>query len=99
MKPLPVVAIFTFPIDDNGAALLTASEREVAAAILEGKSNAAIAKQRKSAVRTVANQVASIFRKLGVHSRGELAASEALVWSEPAEEAPRSTRRLKRRGK
>lgn len=94
MKPLPVVAIFTFPID-NGAALLTAAEREVAAAILEGKSNAAIAKQRKSAVRTVANQVASIFRKLGVHSRGELAASEGLLWSGAMAEPPRSSRRLK----
>jgi DNA-binding NarL/FixJ family response regulator len=98
MKPLPVVAIFTFPID-NGAALLTPAEREVAAAILEGKSNAAIARQRKSAVRTVANQVASLFRKLGVHSRGELAATEALVWNGPVEEAPQSSQRLKTRGK
>jgi DNA-binding NarL/FixJ family response regulator len=40
--------------------------------VLEGKSNQEIAKSRRTAVRTVANQVASIFRKLGVGSRSEL---------------------------
>lgn len=53
---------------------LTNAERAVMALLLEGKSNAEIAKARKTAVRTVANQVASLFRKYGVGSRAELAA-------------------------
>ncbi|HEY5922359.1 MAG TPA: helix-turn-helix transcriptional regulator [Kofleriaceae bacterium] len=55
-------------------ATLTAAERAVAAEILEGKSNAAIARGRGVAVRTIANQVASILRKLGVGSRAGLVA-------------------------
>lgn len=53
---------------------LTAAEREVCALILAGYSNAEIARARTSAVRTVANQIASIFRKLDVASRAELTA-------------------------
>lgn len=53
---------------------LTPAERAVMALLLAGKSNAEIAKARKTAVRTVANQVASLFRKFGVGSRAELAA-------------------------
>lgn len=51
---------------------LTRSEQSVMQFILEGKSNQDIAKSRRTAVRTVANQVASIFKKLGVGSRSEL---------------------------
>jgi DNA-binding CsgD family transcriptional regulator len=36
-------------------------------------SNAAIARARQTSVRTVANQVASLFRKTGARSRDELA--------------------------
>ena len=53
---------------------LTIAEREVALALVRGGSNAAIARARGRSVRTIANQVASIFRTLGVRSRGELAA-------------------------
>jgi DNA-binding NarL/FixJ family response regulator len=53
---------------------LTAAQREVAAALLDGQSNAEIALARGRSARTIANQVASIFRRLGVASRGELAA-------------------------
>jgi len=53
---------------------LTATERAVLALVLAGRSNAAIALERGTAVRTVANQVASIFRKHGVSSRSELIA-------------------------
>ncbi len=53
---------------------LSSAEQEVCALILEGRSNAEIAAVRRSAIRTVANQIASIFRKLGVSSRAELAA-------------------------
>lgn len=53
---------------------LSPGERDVAARIVAGESNAEIARARGVSVRTVANQVASIFRKLGVGSRAELAA-------------------------
>ena len=56
---------------------LTGAELAVATALVEGGSNQQIAIARGSSVRTVANQVASIFRKLGVRSRGELAAEGA----------------------
>lgn len=57
--------------------VLTPAEREVMALLLAGKSNGEIARQRKTAVRTVANQVASLFRKFGVGSRAALAARVA----------------------
>ncbi len=56
------------------AASLTDAERDVLSGILNGESNAEIARRRRSRPRTVANQVASIFRKLGVSSRLELIA-------------------------
>src|SRR6185295_2705568 len=57
--------------DDGG---LTAAEREVAALLLAGGSNAEIAQARRTSVHTVANQLAAIFRKLDVRSRFELIA-------------------------
>jgi DNA-binding NarL/FixJ family response regulator len=53
---------------------LTPAEQQVALAALSGLSNADIARMRGSSPRTVANQLAAIFRKLGVRSRSELAA-------------------------
>jgi DNA-binding CsgD family transcriptional regulator len=53
---------------------LTSAERHVVVALMEGKSNAAIAAERGTSPRTIANQVAAVFRKLGVRSRAELAA-------------------------
>gem|GEM_PF-1141048 len=50
---------------------LSAAERIVALALVGGLSNSEIAKARKTSVRTVANQVASLFQKLGVRSRAE----------------------------
>src|SRR5690606_21972967 len=54
---------------------LTKAEAEVAELAIEGKSNAEIAAARDTSVRTVANQMASILRKLGLGSRRELAVS------------------------
>lgn len=51
---------------------LTAAEGDVVRGVLRDESNAEIAARRGSSVRTVANQLASIFRKLGVFSRAEL---------------------------
>lgn len=53
---------------------LTRAEREVASATIHGDSTAAIARMRGRSPRTIANQLASIYRKLGVSSRAELAA-------------------------
>ncbi|HEY1953967.1 MAG TPA: helix-turn-helix transcriptional regulator, partial [Polyangiaceae bacterium] len=53
---------------------LTRAERAVARRVARGESNAEIARARGSSPRTVANQVAQIFRKLGVASRAELGA-------------------------
>lgn len=50
----------------------TPAEREVTIAILHGFSNREIADARQVAVRTVANQVAAVFKKLDVCSRIEL---------------------------
>ncbi len=61
---------FAATLDD---ARLSPAEREVVALLLQGRDNASIARLRGTAVRTIANQVASIFAKLGVRSRSELA--------------------------
>lgn len=53
--------------------ILTRSEREVVRAVLEGASRAEVARARGSSRHTVANIIASAFRKLGVNSRLELA--------------------------
>lgn len=53
---------------------LSDAERAVMVAILHGRSNAQIAAARGTATRTVANQVARLFLKLGVRSRAELTA-------------------------
>jgi DNA-binding NarL/FixJ family response regulator len=66
------VAVLTFPLPSPSLpSSLSAAERVVALAVLEGLSNSAIARARKTSVRTVANQVASLFQKLGVRSRAE----------------------------
>lgn len=53
---------------------LTEAELDVMVGILAGRSNREIARHRGSSTRTVANQVASILKKLGVRSRLEIAA-------------------------
>lgn len=66
-------AILQWPI---GASLdgqdLSPAELDVMRLALQGLSNAQIAKARRTSIRTVANQLASVFRKLGVRSRLEL---------------------------
>jgi DNA-binding NarL/FixJ family response regulator len=53
---------------------LTRAEREVLSGVIRGKSNREIAVYRDTSTRTVANQVASLFKKFGVASRTELSA-------------------------
>jgi DNA-binding NarL/FixJ family response regulator len=69
-------AVFRFPLPamtiPDG---LTASEERIVRALLEGKSNRQIAKERHVSVHTVVNQLKTIFRKVGVTCRWELIAA------------------------
>jgi DNA-binding NarL/FixJ family response regulator len=66
--------MLSFPVQGGEPApQLTAAEREVLQAVLDGRTNASIARDRGTAVRTVANQVAALFRKFGASSRLDLA--------------------------
>jgi DNA-binding NarL/FixJ family response regulator len=65
--------VLSFPSPTVDASALTAAELAVARAVVAGESNAEIARARGRSPRTIGNQVASIFRKLGVGSRLELA--------------------------
>jgi DNA-binding CsgD family transcriptional regulator len=89
------LAVLSFSLPDSAPPdTLTVAERAVAAALLEGLSNAKIASARRTSVRTVANQVASVLRKLGVRSRSEAAAVLGRVCRAPAVAATRvGTRR------
>jgi DNA-binding NarL/FixJ family response regulator len=72
-------------------ASLTSSERFIFRAILDGLSNAEIALRRGRSLRTVANQVASLFRKLAISSRAELVAQHrdfAAVFQQEIDPAP-----------
>src|SRR5258706_9791616 len=79
------VLIVSFPLLPAPLpASLTPAERDVAFRALAGASNREIALGRGSAERTVANQLSSIFTKLGIGSRAELA------WRMADLEAPRN---------
>jgi DNA-binding CsgD family transcriptional regulator len=59
-------------IDERTAAGLTRVENTMVVQLVAGSTNADIASRRGVSERTVANQVQSIFRKMGVRSRAEL---------------------------
>jgi DNA-binding CsgD family transcriptional regulator len=67
-------AVLSFELARGPRGCLTPAESEVVAHLLRGDSSAEIATQRGTSLHTVNNQVASIFRKLGVRSRLELVA-------------------------
>jgi DNA-binding CsgD family transcriptional regulator len=69
-----VVLSFPLQVPDLPQSLTTA-EREIALALLEGRTNAEIAASRGTSHRTVANQVSAILFKAGVPSRSQLVAS------------------------
>ncbi len=58
--------------DTQLAAWLAPAEHAVIALLIEGQSYAEIARARNTSIRTVANQVASGFRRVGVSGRAEL---------------------------
>jgi DNA-binding CsgD family transcriptional regulator len=64
--------------DSVGARLppgaLSSAEEKVVGLVLSGCSNEAVARRRGTSARTMANQLASAYRKLGVGSRRELRA-------------------------
>jgi DNA-binding NarL/FixJ family response regulator len=53
---------------------LSAAEREIAGFVLRGFSNDRIARERSTSAHTIANQLRTLYVKLGVSSRSELAA-------------------------
>jgi DNA-binding CsgD family transcriptional regulator len=61
---------------DAMAALLTPAESELVELTRLGLSNRELAARRRSSLRTVENQLAAAYRKLGVASRRELCAVE-----------------------
>lgn len=64
----------SFPlIDEKRVSALSETERVVLAHMMAGSTNQDIARRRRTSEYTVANQVQSIFRKLNVSSRSELA--------------------------
>jgi DNA-binding CsgD family transcriptional regulator len=73
------LVVLSFPLPEEPAAPLTPAEAHVLELLLEGKSNAEVAARRGITPRTVANQVASLFRKLGVCSRLELVTAAPLM--------------------
>jgi LuxR family maltose regulon positive regulatory protein len=62
---------------------LTPSEQAVVAALLEGRSYAHIALGRSVSVHTIRKQASSAYRKLGVSSRSELVARDAVSAQRP----------------
>ncbi len=72
-EQLVVISVPT-GLDSGLLDVLTTAERDVVAGVFKGFSNAAIAASRGTSPRTVANQLASVFSKLRIGSRAELAA-------------------------
>lgn len=65
---------------------LTAAEQAVCRLVLQGRSNGEIAEARGTSKRTVANQLQSVYIKVGVRGRRQLAA--ALGAASSASRAP-----------
>jgi DNA-binding NarL/FixJ family response regulator len=82
--------VLSAPIDSPCAASLTRAELEVARAMVCGATNREIAQMRGTSPRTVANQVASILRRLGAKSRVDAALKLAIA--DPQATAPASSK-------
>lgn len=69
----PGLARLSFPLPEPVIpATLTAAERDVALRVFHGASNTEIARERGVTAKTIAKQLDSIYRKVGVASRCEL---------------------------
>jgi len=73
------IVLVSVPLNRQAPRELTSAEQAVARRAAAGQSNGAIARSRGSSQRTVANQLAAIYEKLGVRSRAELATFLAQV--------------------
>jgi DNA-binding CsgD family transcriptional regulator len=51
---------------------LTAAEQQVVCLVIQGKSNSEIAVERGTSIRTVANQLRSVYAKLKISGRAQL---------------------------
>lgn len=67
-------AFVVVPVSTMLPAMLTPSQCEIVRCLLHGSSNVEIAVQRKTSARTVANQLARVYRQLGVGSRYQVVA-------------------------
>lgn len=67
------LVVFSFPSQYDASTDLTATEREIVELTLRGLTTAQIASVRGVVKATVSSQLQSIYRKLGVSSRAELA--------------------------
>lgn len=85
-------AVISFELASAAMARLSPAERAVVDALLEGHSNREIAARRGAALRTVANQLASAYRKVGVRSRVELAFIASVVGLVGGATPPRGNR-------
>lgn len=65
--------------------ILTPVEREIATLALTGAADQKIAEERGCSRRTVENHIRSIYRKLSIRSRGELAALLDPLAQEPSQ--------------
>ncbi|MBX3264268.1 MAG: helix-turn-helix transcriptional regulator [Labilithrix sp.] len=72
LEPGKVLFVQTLAVPEVDG--LSPAEREVLRLMLNDHDGASIAASRRTSPRTIANQIASVFRKLGVRSRAELAA-------------------------
>jgi len=77
--------VFSEPVAPRPCDGLTPSEKEILTDVARGRSNAAIARARGTSVRTVANQIAGLFRKIGASSRAELARIVSRAGSSPSQ--------------
>ncbi|CAN5670467.1 hypothetical protein BH09MYX1_BH09MYX1_36510 [soil metagenome] len=64
--------VFVWPTKSAEPMDLTTAERAILDLVVRGQSNREIAMARSTSIRTVANQVAALLRKLGASSRYEL---------------------------
>lgn len=65
--------VFESPCSSRAPTCLTSAERELLQAILRGMSSEQLARQRGTSVRTIANQLARLFRKFRASTKSELA--------------------------
>jgi len=70
-------ALLEWPDPGPGPFPVSKAQGEILELLLEGCSNAEIARRRRRSIRTVAHQVDALFRRLGVGSRPELFALAA----------------------